>query len=466
MVFAVSAYHFSEDSKESNSQLVSSMNLQMRKSFNSYLSKLENTSKIFFSKKDYISYDITRQKNDYSNNIRKEKEIEDYLVSLSLMDNYADFGLVYRNNHTIGKITDGMMDIYEGNMFYALSEYLGSDMTKWVTGYNNDYTRFMYLRKANDNAIFVASFYSTDLENVFPTEKQSGKVKFLLSDNQNRIIYSENEKELGKKLSDNKIEMIDGNKDCIVITNDYITSISSCGSDWKLSTILNLERQHDNLRRNAIISISITLFNLIIFHLVGFIITTGKNPELAIKSTPRHSDDKDVLTGLLNAEATENEIADKIETCITGSTIMFALISISNYSLIVDNYGEQTANEAIIKVKNVLTDMYGENNIIGRMDKNQFAVFADFTEYDLFKAHNNIKENLNILEKNMAKCELDNNRGVIKTAVGAVIYPDNSDDYDELYAQALEALDMALENGSKKAVLIKNETDEKGRCKS
>ena len=463
VTFAVLEYQLMQDTIDNNSQLVESMNLQMKKSINSYLNKLENTSKIVFSKNDYISYDITRQKNDYENNIRMEKEIEEYLISVSLMDNYADFGIVYRNNHSLGKITDGLMDIYEGNIFYALSEYLGSDQTKWVTGYNNDYSRFIYLTKANDNAIFLASFYSTDLENVLIPEKQADNVRVLISDAGNNVIYSGNDSELGEKLPDELLDDISENNDCVVVSKNYITGISSCGSDWKINTVLSLEKQYENVKKTTATALVLTIFGTILFHLIGFLISSEKNPEISYKSSQNLSGETDELTGLLNPEATENKIADKIETCITGSTIMLALVSISNYNLILENYDEKIAEEAVLKVKNVLMDIYGENDIIGRIGKNEFAIFADFTEFDLFKAHGRLKENLNILEKNLAECELDNNRGMIKTAVGAVIYPDTSSDYDELYEQVIEALAQAMEKNNGKPVLLKSEQQEKGR---
>lgn len=147
----------------------------------------------------------------------------------------------------------------------------------------------------------------------------------------------------------------------------------------------------------------------------------------------------DPVTGLSNAETAENLIIDKIERCKTGSTIMLALVSLENYQLIKENYGRSGTEEALVKTANALTEFYGEENIVGKTSENEFIIFADFTEYDLFAVHNKIKSSLKELEITLADVCLDNNRGAVKYSVGAAIYPDNSSDYDELYDFAKQA---------------------------
>jgi len=185
----------------------------------------------------------------------------------------------------------------------------------------------------------------------------------------------------------------------------------------------------------------------------------------AEKSSPEKVDK---LTGLHSSEAVENLIADKIETCISGSTIMLALVSIENYRLINENYGRAGINEALLTVSHTLTEMFGDfedensGNIVGKTDMNEFVIFADFTEYDLFKAHDRLKESLRALDAKLKQCELSSDRGMIKCAVGAAIYPDSSTDYDELYECAHNALEESWNNGGKKYVLHKKETQTKG----
>ena len=121
--------------------------------------------------------------------------------------------------------------------------------------------------------------------------------------------------------------------------------------------------------------------------------------------------------------------------------MVLLLVKIKNYELISENYGESAVDEALLKTAEVLRDFYGKNNTVGKTGDNEFAVLADFTDFNLFKAHDRMKANIRQLEEELEKLELENERGMIRCAVGASVYPDDSDDYDTLYENAKAALE-------------------------
>ena len=157
----------------------------------------------------------------------------------------------------------------------------------------------------------------------------------------------------------------------------------------------------------------------------------------------------------------ENVIVDKIDRCINGTTMVFMLVSIKNYGLINENYGENAVDEALVKVSAVLREFYGKKNTVGKTGENEFAVLADFTDFDLFKAHDRIKDNIRQLEGELDELELENERGRIMCAVGAAIYPDDSDDYDVLYEQAKISLEDSMKTRACKCRFYKDISKEK-----
>lgn len=153
----------------------------------------------------------------------------------------------------------------------------------------------------------------------------------------------------------------------------------------------------------------------------------------------------DSVTGLYTAEHTENSIMDKIETCISGSTIALVIVKITNLDLIKLNYGEEVTEQAQQKIAKTLESLYGENDICGVLEEGKFVLFADFTDFDLVKAYNNVKSDLKKLNDTLKECCLDGDRGYIKCAVGAAVYPEYSDDYDELLSTAEKACEEAAD---------------------
>ncbi len=442
----------------SESEIVTSLNKQLRLSLEDYFSNIESASKVVLAERSLAAYNAADTKIDKYEAIQTEKEIEEYLLTISMLDNYCDFCIIYVNDRILGKVSVGTEDLISDDIYKNFSDLLGDDKTKWASGINGSYKKIFYLRRVNDNAVFVSSFYTTELENVFSACENDENTKFYLADKEGNIIFSSDDAS-GKKL-ESKLTENGSTGSYTVIDTEYIESFSEISGDMGVITLRdlhNISLEHGNTLMvcgGILICAAVILIMAYLFILPSDNGTDKSSPETV-----------DKLTGLHSSEAVENLIADKIETCISGSTIMLALVSIENYRLINENYGRAGINEALLTVSHTLTEMFGDDdskNIVGKTDKNEFVIFADFTEYDLFKAHDKLKESLRSLDGKLKQCALSSDRGMIKCAVGAAVYPDSSTDYDELYDYAHEALEKSWKDGGKKYVLHKKEVQTKG----
>lgn len=87
--------------REKVSSLIAANSRQLELNINSYLDKVETTATLLFSDEAYYLYDATDETLDAYGKIKSEETIVDRIVDLGLMENFADFGIVYANDHTV-----------------------------------------------------------------------------------------------------------------------------------------------------------------------------------------------------------------------------------------------------------------------------------------------------------------------------------------------------------------------------
>ena len=452
------------NSAEYDSEYCTALNTQMAKSVELFLDSMNSSGKILFSNEEFIAYDGESGTDAEKADI--ESRIKSFLLSVSVIDNFADYGLVYENGKTLGRISDGCRDLFNDRVYERLTEALGDSKTGWFTGFYDkdhdfyDFRKLFYVRKINDKTVFVSSCYSTELESKFITGFKANTIRSVLIDGQNRIIFdtdAESDK-ISQIIDNDLLDLFAGSTDTTVLSDFRIASVSSLGNDWQLITVMDLSEKRQLSMKFGLISVFVVIIVLIIYEFLLHLASATYDPERARLSAAMKVD---ALTGLHSADYTENVILDKIETSLTGSTFALMIINITNLGLIEQSSGEDTTNEAVIKVAHAIDDLFGAEHTVGILKRDEFAVFADFTDINLLKAYDDIKASISGLAKRLERCELENDRGEIKTAVGAALYPDCSADYDELLSLAEDAAKQCAADRTKSYVLYKKKGDVK-----
>ncbi len=178
-------------SKKINDMTVS-LNAQMEMNLDSYLARMEKVGTLAFAMDEAYTYDATDDSNDEYEAINTEKAITDELKSLCLMENYVDYGIVYRNNHTVGKVSNGTTELFGNSLYTSLEAMITREKTHdgWHTGYGDDYQRIYYVKRVHDNAVLVLSFYTTELEHVFDNPDSLDDMTIRLTDENFKVVYS------------------------------------------------------------------------------------------------------------------------------------------------------------------------------------------------------------------------------------------------------------------------------------
>lgn len=436
------------------------LNLQMKKSVSAFLDGMNATGKVLFSNGTIIPYEGTIKDPEL------EERIDEYLLSVCVVDNYADYGIVYENGTSLGRISDGCRDLFNDNIYGGLSLVLGDGTSSWFTGFYDedkdvfDFNKLYYVRRINRKALFVSSCYSIELESRVLTEFSSTDLRSVLCDEQGRIIFDTGSKSPSETVEKEIISLFLTDKDSTFMDNHVIASCSDFDNGWRLITVIELQGRAKQSYKFALIMLVVAFTVFLIFEIIVQMSAARYDPERISYS---ESDNVDTVTGLHNAFFTENVILDKIEMSLTGSTFVLMIVNIVNLNAIDETYGEEVREEAMVKVAQAIDDLFGPQHTVGIMKRDEFAVFADFTDINLMKAYDDIKTSVAGLAQRLKRCELDAGRGEIRTAVGAALYPDCTADYDELLEFAETAARECRDDRSKDYVIYKKKGDVKAR---
>ena len=98
--------------RKNASNLIAGNNRQMELNINSYLKNVEKASSLLFSDDTFWKYDPTDETADQYEQLQISNRMSNYITDLGLMDNYTDFGVVYKNDDVIGWLSKTTRAMY------------------------------------------------------------------------------------------------------------------------------------------------------------------------------------------------------------------------------------------------------------------------------------------------------------------------------------------------------------------
>lgn len=418
-------------------------------------SKLEDASVILLANKEYMSFDAADRTQDEYEITQTLAALDVTVTGLSLIDNYCDFALIYRNDDTAGNLSDDTKDLLgdpSGKVYPVLKEMLNGEHRRWVTGVNGNYDKVFYISQANDHALFLGGFYADELRYTITPADRLEASGIALLDGEGHTILAPNGT-IDDDISDNSF-----NDNFALITDDSVQASVKLENGWRVIMVKDMTKTAELYKRLGVETAVVLILAYVILAVIYVINTSSDTVYSGVSIT---SPEVDLLTGVINAEEAENIMADKLETCVSGSTFMLALVRMTNLEEIEKKYGRSGLNGSIIKTYRCLVDFFetediDSKNLIGRTSDGEFLVLADYTQYDLFKANDNLKEGLVQLSEALNSTFIAV-EGDIHICVGAAVFPHNSTDYDTLFEMAESALNEAIGDDEKSYALYKKE---------
>ena len=251
--------------KSKVSEMTSSLNSQLKLNLESYLSRMESIATLAFSIEDVYTYDATTSELEEYDKLNLEKSISEELFKLCLMENFVDYGIVYRDNSKLGKVSNGTLELFGNDMFIDLQAMISRDRTHdgWFAGYKNNYERVYYIKQIHENALLVMSFYTTELEEVFDNPETMHDMTIRLTDRNYKIIYSSENDELGHPLPDGISQAAQSSTSGAVLDEDNLTTVNTCGSNWSIVCSIPTEiimKEEAQTRKSTSIATAIAAF--------------------------------------------------------------------------------------------------------------------------------------------------------------------------------------------------------------
>lgn len=446
--------------KSKVSSMTSTLNVQMKLNINSYLKKMETTSTLVFSTEEVYKYDATKPDNDEFESLNTEKIISNKLFELCMMENYVDFGVVYSNNHIVGKVTNGTIKLFGDNLYKDLSGMINRKRTHdgWYTGYNNDYTRIYYVKRVNDNALLVTSFYTTELENVFEHPDGMNDITVRLTENNYITIYSSEDGELGKPVPDDIISRIGDQTSATLIDNEYLITVNECGDNWQVicsvPTKIILNEKNEIQFYILAISILASIIAIIIGTFLSFKIV---NPVNQIVNNLDNKAHLDLLTGILNKRSFEEFTENTIKNLPPSKHHAIILIDVDNFKGVNDNLGHAYGDKVLAGIGKILRETFTDDDFTGRLGGDEFCVFLNIP----------ITKQGDYMDLIKLKCEQlceafhnnytgDDNKYKISASIGVAVFPEHGNNFSKLYECADKALYESKHKGKDMYTIFNN----------
>lgn len=430
------------------SDLVAANSRQLELNINSYLERMETISTLLFSDENYYMYDATNESIEDYDKVKNEETIKDRIVDIGLMENYSDFGIIYSDDHKVGWISHGTQDLFpDGGIYDTFAGYIVNPKKNdgWCFGVNGCTDRMYYIKRLNPNAILVSAIYTRELESVFIYPEQLNEMTIRLVDEDNTIMFSSLETEIGEKLPDEIEKEIDFNNisemSSSIISEDYIINTNVCNNSWRVICSVPTKiilQENIKLRR---FTLRVSLIMALVFVLIGlFLITRISRPMDGMVTSLQEKAEIDMLSGVMNKATFQETVEGRLTDTVENRVIVFVMLDVDNFKQINDKLGHSYGDQVIIRVGNLLRRLYNSETMIGRLGGDEFALFTECMDIAKEEVVNVAGEQMDqVLEAFTDEFEMEREKCGVSLSAGIYV-TDEKEDFGTMYEKADQAL--------------------------
>lgn len=438
--------------KSKVSELTAGLNVQMKMNMESYLSRVETTATLIFAEKDVYLYDATNDQNDEYEALGTENFISDKLYSLCIMENFVDFAIVYENNHTVGKISNNTKALFGDRIYQDLAAMVNRERTHdgWFAGYSGNFNRIYYVKRVNDHAVLVTSFYTTELESVFEHPGDIEDITVRLVESNNVMIYSSVDGETGSELDGDIDQRISGYSSATLMDDEYLITVNLCGDNWKVicsvPTQIILKEKNTVQIYTITIGVAAAIIAIVLSIILSFGVSSSVDKTFNKLNRKAHIDQ---LTGILNKRAFETRADAALK--LAGSDEQYALIllDIDNFKGVNDNLGHAYGDKVLSGVGGILRSTFRADDLLGRVGGDEFCVFMNITGTE---DDDRSRELIDRKCSELCAAFSNNYTGddgsyKVSASLGVSCYPRDGETFAELYQKADSALYVSKKKG-------------------
>ncbi len=448
-ITAFTVTKYDELTKDKVSSMTSTLNVQLKLNLDSYMKRMEKIGTLAYSVDNAYTYDATSSDIDEYEAINTEKQIAADLSSLCLMENFVDYGIVYSNNHTVGKVSNGTVKLFGDKLYSDLSAMISRENTHdgWSTGYNNGYDRIYYVKKLHKNAIFVISFYTAELDSVLENPEALSDMAVRLTDRSYRMIYSSVEGDtVGKTIPDDVLRDVKGNDMAVISGADNLSTINATEGDWYIICSIPTDiilREAVDMKK--VIYLAAAVASLIAVLAGTVFVRRMADPVSTVTAGLSDEISEDGFEKVLGSRFFRDK-ADNVISANPKQEYAVILAGIDELGDMLNRCGRNTADSQIVKLVKLIKEEFPDCECIGRVGEETFAV--------LMKNSGMEKEEFRslVISRGVNICDTFKNSVLTSPAgsfeatasAGAAI---GTEKYQSIYDDAFKALCASEKNG-------------------
>ena len=387
-----------------------------------------------------------------------------------MLENMVDFGVIYSNNHFVGKISNGTLLSFGENLYNDFSKMITRSSTNdgWHAGYKDSYKRIYYVKRINENAVLAVSFYTSELDDVFVRSSSTENIKVCITDSTNTIIYSHDFNEAGTKIDSAISERLVLSESGTYIDNEYLIATNDCVDNWKIIQYAPVDviLKEKNEAQYSILLIGI-VFALFAALITIFLLEKIITPVTNIVNTLDDEAHTDLLTGVLNKRSFEKYTQETLEKCSIDEKRALILLDIDNFKGVNDNLGHAYGDKVLAGVGDILKRVFNNGDYLGRLGGDEFCVFLNTFDpvTEKYNSYGHFIE-----EKCSELCRAfnenytgDDRRYKISASIGVAVFSEHGKSFGELYQCADKALYESKHKGKDTFTIYSSnsETEEK-----
>ncbi|SDA19119.1 hypothetical protein SAMN02910447_01406 [Ruminococcus sp. YE71] len=419
---------------------VTSLALQMATTVNNFTASAELDCTEAFRSGCATDFDpISGQIEEYEAQAAKT-EMKNRLLGLSAGKNYNDFFFIYSDSETVGKVSSGTSELISRLGYELFSDRLGSQGDCWLYSPAVSSGKVFYLRRATDHSLFVLSFYAEKMETLFPDAELISNT-YAVATEKNVIILS-NEAGLarGTKIPSDISELFDDQNGESVLKNSTLGASVAVDAGWHV--IVTLPSPIPDLPTRAVL-LALVMYVAAAASLSWLVGLVAAAPFRRDEIKAEGNEFIDPITGKLNEYGLDENISEKIETSLVGSTYAFIVLGVKDPEQVRSAVSSKYWNDIRSKLIAMSEEFFAEKEkeiLIGRTQGDRIVVFADFSEFDIFKAHRTLEMTCADFCSSFSGFSAGED-GALKlhVNVGVSVYPDSADDFDSLLEKASKA---------------------------
>ena len=437
--------------KKTASQLIAAHNQQMEMNLNSYLSKVEKAASLLYSEEEYYTFDPGDENMDPYEKQEITSDMTDRINDLGILDNYTDLSVVYRNDDRMGWLSKVTRAMYSDKQMYADFDSIlnaGNGDYAWVFGLNGNTDHLYYLKRYNEQAIIMISFYSLELKQYFVIPEELNGMNVTLVDEENHILYANDESRIGEQLPEEIIKTLGEVSNGSASTKDMLVTSNMCANGWRIVCTMSydfINRENEAASRDSLVYVLAMIGLLLWLELRQ---ARAMNLSAAgIVETLQERAEHDLMTGLYNKTEFEQDAGGKLAHQKKGSVYSYTIIDLDRFKEINDTYGHSAGDEVLIAFAGIIRKYFPEGQYIaGRLGGDEFGIFAE-TNSGREEVRRIITEKLQAMHEELSETKFRSGDMKVSFSSGTVIAEEQDTSFQKLNRRADALLYHGKRNG-------------------